>query len=85
VIVGFPLFTLGVVTGSVWAARIGQGLSFSTGQGFAVIAWFFFASVLLSRVAGGWSGRRAAVGTMLGFLCAMVAILGYVLRGVGGS
>lgn len=85
VIAGFPLFTIGVVTGSVWAARIGQGLSFSTGQGFAVVAWVFFASVLLSRVAGGWSGRRAAVGTMLGFLCAMAAILGYVLRSVGGA
>jgi ABC-type uncharacterized transport system permease subunit len=84
VTIGFPLFTLGVVTGSIWAARQGNGLSFSTGQGFAVLAWLFFASVLLSRAAGGWSGRRAAIGTMLGFLCAMAAIGGYVLRGVGG-
>jgi len=85
VIVGFPLFTAGVVTGSIWAARLGNALGFSTFQGFALLAWVFFACVLFSRVAGGWRGRRAAIGTMLGFLCAMAAIGGYVLRDLGGS
>jgi ABC-type uncharacterized transport system permease subunit len=84
VTIGFPLFTLGVVTGSLWAARLGNAMSFSTGQGFAVLAWLFFAVVLLSRVVGGWRGRRAAIGTMLGFLCAMAAVGGYLLRSVGG-
>jgi ABC-type uncharacterized transport system permease subunit len=82
VTIGFPLFTLGVVTGSILAARLGNVLGFSTGQGFALLAWVFFACVLLSRAAGGWRGRRAAIGTMLGFLCALAAIGGYVLRGV---
>jgi len=82
VTIGFPLFTLGVVTGSIWAARLGNVLGFSTGQGFALLAWVFFGCVLLSRAAGGWRGRRAAIGTMLGFLCALAAIGGYVLRGV---
>ncbi len=86
VTIGFPLFTLGVITGSFWAVRLGSAspTNFSAGQGFAVLAWLFFATVLLSRVAGGWRGRRAAIGTMLGFLCAMVAVGGYVLRGFGG-
>lgn len=83
VTVGFTLFTLGVVTGSIWATRDGNAFSFSTGQGFALFSWLCFAVVLLSRVAGGWRGRRAAIGTMLGFLCAMAAIGGYMLRGVG--
>jgi ABC-type uncharacterized transport system permease subunit len=85
VTVGFPLFTLGVVTGSIWAARLGNVLGFSTGQGFALLAWVFFACVLFSRAAGGWRGRRAAIGTLLGFVCAMAAVGGYVLRDVGGS
>lgn len=79
VTIGFPLFTLGMVTGSIWAAR--AGFSLNAGQGFALLAWVFFACVLLARVAAGWRGRRAAIGTMLGFLCAMAAILGYMLRG----
>jgi len=36
-------------------------------------------------VAAGWRGRRAAIGTMLGFASAMAAILGYLLRDVGSS
>jgi ABC-type uncharacterized transport system permease subunit len=85
VTVGFPLFTIGVVTGSIWAARLGNVLGFSTFQGFALLAWVFFACVLFSRAAGGWRGRRAAIATLLGFVCAMAAVGGYVLRDVGGS
>lgn len=86
VTIGFPLFTVGVVTGSIWAAQLGRGsASLSAGQGFALLAWMFFASVLLARAAAGWRGRRAAVGTMLGFLCALAAIGGYLLQSAGGS
>jgi ABC-type uncharacterized transport system permease subunit len=83
VTIGFPLFTLGLLTGTVWAARGGFGLS--TGEGFALIAWLFFGSVLLARAAAGWRGRRAAIGTMIGFLFSIAAIAGYVLRGFQGS
>lgn len=83
VTIGFPLFTLGLVTGSVWAAQ--GGWSLSAGQGFALLAWVFFGSVLLARAAAGWRGRRAAIGTMIGFLFSMAAIVGYLLRGSAGS
>lgn len=86
VTIGFPLFTIGMLTGSVWAVRTGHGhVAFSPGQGFAVLSWVFFGTVLLSRAAAGWRGRRAALGTVLGFLCAMVALGGYVIRGLGAS
>jgi ABC-type uncharacterized transport system permease subunit len=77
---GFPLFTIGLVIGTFWAARGGAMLS--AGQAFGMVAWLFFGSVLLARVVAGWSGRRAAIGTMLGFLCALVALGGYVVRGM---
>jgi ABC-type uncharacterized transport system permease subunit len=83
VTIGFPLFTLGLVIGSIWIAR--GGFSLSAGQGFALLAWVFFGCVLLARAAAGWRGRRAAIGTMLGFVFAMAAIAGYVLRGLHGS
>ena len=84
--IGFPLFTVGMLTGSVWAIRSGHGaVTFSPGQGFAVLSWLFFGVVLLSRAAAGWRGRRAAVGTVLGFLCAMAALVGYAVRGLGTS
>ena len=82
--VGFPLFTIGMLTGSLWAVRTGRGhVQFSPGQGLAVLSWLFFATVLLFRSAAGWRGRRAALGTVLGFLCAMAALVGYVARGFG--
>jgi ABC-type uncharacterized transport system permease subunit len=80
VTIGFPLFTLGVVSGTIWASELG-GLTLGTGQGFALLAWAFFASVLLARAAAGWRGRRAAIGTMLGFLCSVAALGAYLLRG----
>ncbi len=81
VTIGFPLFTLGLVIGSIWAA---QQSELSTGQGFGLLAWLFFGTVLLARAVAGWSGRRAAIGTMLGFACAMVALLGYLWPGLNG-
>jgi len=80
---GFPLFTLGLITGTLWLSR--EALSLSTGQGFGMLAWVFFGSVLLARAAAGWRGRRAAIGTMLGFVCAVAALAGYLLRDMGGS
>jgi ABC-type uncharacterized transport system permease subunit len=83
VVAGFPLFTVGLLTGTLWVARDHQTLD--ARQYFAALAWVFFASVLLARAAAGWRGRRAAIGTMLGFLCTMAALGGYLLRGIQGS
>ncbi len=86
VIVGFPLLTLGIVTGAIWAVRLDPGAPIVTAaQGFAILAWLCFAAVLLLRVAAGWRGRRAAIGTMLGFLCALAVLIGYVLRSHGAA
>ncbi len=85
VLVGFPLLTIGVVTGTVWAVRLHpSSLALSAAQAFGLLAWLLFAAVLLLRVAAGWRGRKAAIGTALGFLCTMAVLVGYVLRGEGG-
>lgn len=80
VLVGFPLLTVGIVTGAVLtggfaAATAAEG----TRQAFAVAAWVVFAAVLLLRVSAGWRGRRAAFGTLIGFACACVVLVGYVV------
>ncbi len=83
--VGFPLFTVGVVTGALWVARAPTATSyFSAAHVIGLFTWFVFAGVLGMRVLAGWQGRRAALGTMVGFLCALVVLASYVLRpGVG--
>lgn len=81
VLIGFPLLTIGVVTGTMWAVRINDGgFDLSAAQIFGLLAWVLFAAVLLLRVAAGWRGRKAAIGTMLGFLSTMVVLAGYLLR-----
>jgi ABC-type uncharacterized transport system permease subunit len=86
IIVGFPLLTLGVVTGALWAVRLHPGApELSAVQGFGLLTWLVFGAVLLLRVAAGWRGRRAAIGTIMGFACAIAVLAGYVVRAGGGA
>jgi ABC-type uncharacterized transport system permease subunit len=83
---GFPLLTLGILTGTVWAGRIESGSASEIARAaFAYATWFLFAAVLVLRTVAGWRGRRAAWGTIAGFACAMVVLLVYLVRGVPGG
>lgn len=82
VIVGFPLLTLGVVTGTLWAVRLDPDAPpIGPTQTMGLLEWALFAAVLLLRAVAGWRGRRAAIGTMIGFVVACAVLFGYVLRG----
>jgi ABC-type transport system involved in cytochrome c biogenesis permease subunit len=82
-LVGFPLFTVGSVIGAIWAAKLPTHLT--PAQVLGIIAWVVFAAVLLLRVAAGWQGRRAAIGTLIGFACALAVVVGYALRANTGA
>ncbi|HEX6243694.1 MAG TPA: cytochrome c biogenesis protein CcsA, partial [Polyangiales bacterium] len=77
-LVGFPLFTAGSVSGAIWAARLPATLT--PAQILGLVAWAVFATVLLLRVAAGWQGKRAAIGTLVGFACALTVLVGYAIR-----
>lgn len=86
VTIGFPLLTIGIVTGALWAVRIDPDApSITASQGFAVVSWVVFAGVLFLRIAAGWRGRRAAIGTMFGFACAAAVLVGYMIQSSGGA
>lgn len=80
-IAGFPLLTLGVLTGTVWADQLETG---SIDEILRVVlgyaTWLLIGGVLLLRVLAGWRGRRAAYGTVAGFACAFAVLLVYVFR-----
>jgi len=80
---GFPLLTIGIVSGVFWVDPV-ESLDISPMHGFALAAWVLFAGVLILRLAAGWRGRRAAIGTIMGFLCALGVLVGYVVRDAGG-
>jgi ABC-type uncharacterized transport system permease subunit len=84
VAVGFPLFTLAILAG-VFTAR--DALSALLLQGnqilqysIGVLGWIVFGVMLQARLLAGWRGRRAAVLTIAGFLCALAVLLLYLVR-----
>ncbi len=83
---GFPLLTLGILSGTLWAVRLdADTVADLVRAGFGYGTWILFAGVLLLRAALGWRGRRAAYGTLAGFGFAMVVLLLYLLRGNTGT
>lgn len=82
---GFPIFTLAIVTGAVLVARLGLlqgGSGVRVEYLVAVVSWLAFGVLLIARVGVGWSGRRAAYLTLGGFAGALLVLVGYFLRAV---
>jgi ABC-type uncharacterized transport system permease subunit len=78
--VGFPIFTVAMITGAVWSARRSAELRPEYVIAFA--AWTAFAVLLIARVAAGWRGRRAAIITVLGFTAAVTVLGIYLVRAI---
>ncbi len=82
-ILAFPFITIGAVTGTLWVSELPRGVS----AGFIRVAlsylfWLVVASVVLVRVTARWQGRRAALGTLVGFVLAVTLLVLY-LSGTG--
>ena len=81
VIVGFLLASFGAATGTIWIAKL--SLSTTTEIVRLLISyasWAVFSAVLLLRATLGWRGRRAAYGTLVGFVFAMIVLTLYLFR-----
>lgn len=81
--VGFPIFTLTIVTGAVWVAQLGllrAGSAVRPEYILTVIAWAVLGVLLFARVGGGWRGRRTAWLTVGGFSVAVLVLVGYFVR-----
>ncbi len=80
-IAGFPLLTLGIITGTYWAQKLEVGSPEEVMRSiFGYATWLLIAGVLLLRAAAGWRGRRAAYGTLAGLFCAAAVLLIYLTR-----
>jgi ABC-type uncharacterized transport system permease subunit len=78
---GFPLLTIGIITGTVWAKRVEMGATSDILRAaFGYVTWLVIAGVLFLRAAAGWRGRRAAYGTIAGFGFAVLVLVLYLLR-----
>jgi cytochrome c-type biogenesis protein CcsB len=75
---GFPLLTLGVLVGSIWARTVwGSHWQWDPKQIWTLTAWLLYAVLLHQRLALGWSGRRVALFSVLAFL---ILLAGFFLE-----
>lgn len=86
IMIGFPFLTLGIVTGAAWANYAwGTYWSWDPKETWSLIVWFIYAAFLHARLTRGWSGRRAAWLSILGFAATLFCYLGVnLIPAIGG-
>lgn len=80
---GWPLFTLGMVAGSIWAnSAWGSYWSWDPKETWSLITWVVYLIILHLRTIG-WRGRKMAVLSVVGFVFVLVSfyIIGRVPMG----
>lgn len=77
IMIGFPLLTLGIVTGAAWANYAwGTYWSWDPKETWSLIVWFIYAAFLHARITRGWVGKRAAILSVIGFAATIFCYLG---------
>lgn len=73
--VGFPLLTLGMITGSLWAKQaLGAYWHWDPKETWTLITWLLYAGLIHQRFTVGWRGRQAA---WLSIFALVVALFTY--------
>jgi len=74
---GFPLLTIGIIAGAVWANEAwGAYWSWDPKETWALITWLVFAAYLHARITKGSQGRRPALLAATGFSVVCICYLG---------
>jgi cytochrome c-type biogenesis protein CcsB len=77
---GFPLLTLAIITGSLWAeSAFGSYWRWDPREVWSLITWFIYAIVLHARFVAGWRGKKASILSIVGFLIILIAFFGIKL------
>ena len=79
-LLGFPLLTQGIITGSVWAKYVyGAYLHWRLESLPLLLAWLIYALLLGGRRALGWQGSKAARATVGGFVVVLASYFVHTL------
>lgn len=85
VVFGFLFLTIGIITGAVWAnSAWGKYWSWDPKETWSLITWLVYAVFLHLRMMRGWSGKKLAWVSIVGFLAVLFTYFGvnYVLSGL---
>jgi cytochrome c-type biogenesis protein CcsB len=81
---GFPLLTIGIIAGGVWANEAwGSYWSWDPKETWSLITWLVFAAYLHTRITKGWQGRKPAILASMGLVVVWTCYLGVNLLGKG--
>ncbi len=82
--IGFPLMTLGLISGVIYSGEVrGRYWTWDPLNVVSALVWLLYAVLLHVRLTIGWRGRKAAVLTLLGVAATLVVFAGLGLRGQG--
>lgn len=74
---GFPLLTLGVLTGMAWQrAELGFAFGGTSHETWTWLAWVLYAGLVAARFLGGQGARQAAASALAGFAFLFFAVVG---------
>jgi cytochrome c-type biogenesis protein CcsB len=85
IVIGFPMLTLGIVTGAAWANYAwGSYWSWDPKETWSLITWFVYAAFLHARFTRDWRGRKAAILSIVGFSAVLFTYFGvnYLISGL---
>ncbi len=85
IVIGFPMLTLGIITGAAWANYAwGSYWTWDPKETWSLITWFVYAAVLHARFTRDWRGRKAAVLSIVGFAAVLFTYFGvnYLISGL---
>lgn len=81
---GFPLMTLGLLSGALYGREVwGTYWTWDPRNTVSALVWLLYAVMLHARIMVGWRGRKAAILTVVGVIALLVAFIGLGLAGVG--
>ncbi|MEW6375333.1 MAG: c-type cytochrome biogenesis protein CcsB [Thermodesulfobacteriota bacterium] len=85
IMIGFPMLTLGIITGAAWANYAwGSYWGWDPKETWSLITWFIYAAFLHARFTRDWRGRKAAILSVIGFSAVLFTYFGvnYLISGL---
>lgn len=83
--IGFPLLTIGILSGSVWANEAwGSYWSWDPKETWSLITWIIYAIYLHLRLTYNWNNVKSAILATVGFFVIWICFLGvnFVAKGL---
>ncbi len=85
IMIGFPLLTIGVITGGLWANHAwGTYWSWDPKESMALVTWLSFAAYIHLRIHRECSAEKLSLVAVVGMLLTLLTYLGFNSLGFGG-